>query len=45
MKPPLVLISTVLVSALSIGFGHGLNVTVYDDRISLPETLESGYVR
>lgn len=44
MKPPLALISTVLISALSIGLGHELNVTVRDDRIVVPKTLESGYV-
>lgn len=44
MKPFLTLFSSALLGALSVGLSHSLNVTVYDDRVSLPKTVASGYV-
>lgn len=44
MKPFLALVSIVLFGVFSVGSGHELNVTVYDDRVSLPQTVGSGYV-
>ncbi len=43
MKPFLALAS-VFFGALGVGSGHSLNVTVHTDRISLPQTVGSGYV-